>query len=119
MLPVIAGAHPFQSAAKTALMRRSISAGLTCWASVAGADRTRSPGRRLGPAVPGRPVHRASTGAGTSQAANRPDVLCLGCLQLGAHGPADPQACVRFAPVAARQPLANARLRADARGCNG
>jgi hypothetical protein len=64
MLPVIAGAHPFQSAAKTALMRRSISAGLTCWASAAGADRTRSLGRRLGPAAPGRPVHRASIGAG-------------------------------------------------------
>jgi hypothetical protein len=53
------------------------------------------------------------------QDSNRPDVLCLGCSQLGAHGPADPQACVRFAPVAAPQPLANARLRPDARARDG
>src|SRR5262245_42912361 len=64
MLPVIAGAHTFQSAAKTALMRRSISVGLTCWASAAGVDRTRSLGPHLGPVAPGRPVHRARTGAG-------------------------------------------------------
>ena len=46
-------------------MRRSISAGLACWGSGAGADRIRSLGRRLGPAAPGRPVRRARTGART------------------------------------------------------
>jgi hypothetical protein len=42
----------------------TLSAGPTCWGSGAGADQIRSLGRRLGPAVPGRPVHRASTEAG-------------------------------------------------------
>src|SRR5438876_899044 len=100
-------------------MRHSISAGPTCWGSGAGADQIRSLGRRLGrylvvgstAPVPERVLVRP-------QDSNRPD-MCLGSSQLGAHGPADPQACVRFAPVAARQPLANARLRADARARDG
>jgi hypothetical protein len=66
-------------------MRHLISAGPTCWGSGVGADQIRSLGRRLGPAVPGRPVHRASTGAGTSQAAIGPTCY-LGFLQLAANG---------------------------------
>jgi hypothetical protein len=62
---LIAGARSIPSAAaRTAVMRRLISAEPRCWGSGAGADRTRSPARRLGPAAPGRPVHRARTEAG-------------------------------------------------------
>src|SRR5262249_3957427 len=45
-------------------MRRSISAGPTCWGSGAGADRIRFPARRLERAAPGRLVHRARIEAG-------------------------------------------------------
>ena len=45
-------------------MRRSISAGPTCWDSGAGADRIRLPARRLERAAPGRLVHRTRIEAG-------------------------------------------------------
>ena len=49
---------------------------------VAGDGEIRSPGRRLGPAAPGRPVHRASTGAGIrSQAGRSRSVRMLVCGQ--------------------------------------
>jgi len=50
--------------ARTAVMRRSIRAGPTCWGSGAGADRIRFPARRLERAAPGRLVHRARIEAG-------------------------------------------------------
>ena len=63
-LQVIVGVRSLPSEARTAVMRRSISAGPTCWGSGAGADRIPSPARRLGPAAPGRPVRHARIEAG-------------------------------------------------------
>jgi hypothetical protein len=60
------------SAARTAVMRRSISAEPRCWDSGGGADRIRSPARRSGPAAPGRPVCHARTEVGIrNQAAGK------------------------------------------------
>jgi hypothetical protein len=63
-LQVIVGVRSLPSEARTAVMRRSISAGPTCWGSGAGADRIPSPARRLGTAAPGRPVRHARTEVG-------------------------------------------------------
>jgi hypothetical protein len=68
---VIAGVRSLPSEAKTAVMRRSISAGPRCWGSGAGADRIRFPARRLGPAAPGRPVRHARTEVGIRNQAAR------------------------------------------------
>jgi len=62
-LQVIVGVRSLPSEARTAVMRRSISAGPRCWHLGAGADRIRFPARRLGPAAPGRPVRHARTDA--------------------------------------------------------
>src|SRR6516165_7230602 len=66
-LPAIAGVQSITGAvapARTAAMRRSISAGRRCWGSGAGAGRIRFLGRRLGRAAPGRAVRRPKGAAG-------------------------------------------------------
>src|SRR5215471_17177738 len=66
-LPAIAGVQSITGAAapaRTAAMRRSISAGPRCGGSEAGAGRIRFLGRRLGRAAPGRPVRLPKGAAG-------------------------------------------------------
>src|SRR5215831_901587 len=63
-LPVMPGVQLLQGAARPVVTLRSISAGPTCWGSVAFADLIRFRGRRMGPATPGRHVQHAKHGAG-------------------------------------------------------
>src|SRR5215470_19987719 len=73
-LPAIAGVQSITGAAapaRTAVMRRSISAEPRCGGLGAGVDRIRFLGRRLGRAAPGWPVRRPNGAAGTRRRAAR------------------------------------------------
>src|SRR5262245_54495983 len=56
--------YPRQASTTTAAIRRSINAGRRCGGAVAFAGLIRFPGRRMGPATPGRHVRCARAAAG-------------------------------------------------------